>query len=881
MMNNARTCNRLAPAGQYADRLSAFLVVFTLLLALPSQADDRLVGRWTFDEGFQIVELMFRSDGRYQMDTRSTDSDFGLSFSDRGRYDTSGASLNLRPYEFFGEPVASVYGFTLASGVLTLARPEFLEERAFLYQPGSRENVLAQEQVPAVLVGQWKREEFLSGSNLSEEYLFRPDGHYTLKTGWDGSVDPTIERGNYQRTADQLAFKPYGGPEREVVLDFFGGELTLIRTEEGSGRSETCRAVPGSEALVRAKSAEANAFLSRSNWAVGIWEIRDEVHFVDLTLRPDGYYNATNATEIVRGVVRGRYALESGRIHLMPFGGQGIYSRDNGEFGKVEQTRLLDYYDGELQIINPEALTFPVALARKRSGSEAEVTTRSEQARTERLRPGWEVGTWTVNDPSGWMEFTFRPDHRYIAKSGQGGAVSAVERGRLILNGNKLTLAPYEGLGPARGFEVDLYDGNLFLSGDPTRFVVGRKNAGSESTVTDLTRNPSSLRGERGGVLGLWTARRPGENVELVFRPDGQFRLSRCANGVTTRDYGLYRADVPARTIVVDSRFSPAGNSGLDFYGNTLTIHDGGLGAPQTYTVNLGQVDAAIAASVAADDAKELIDAQWLARVPLAPRDPNAVSVPIGDLPADPNPGSVFPVPTVFPTYHLFRRLIPGFVYFNSGGTIRSLPVVNTREWHFFRNGRVLVRFKNVRAGAFYPTTIDEVTTFWGAYRVDPRPAQNDVLHLYADNTLVIQTDLGERVDLTLEDGRRYLFLTKESQALSEWAAEMQPETCGLSGEGDATLINTGLGLTSAIAPDDVAGPFSISVERPLAGARSVVIAGVATGSGTFVVERATQLGPVNPWQPVQTNSLPNGPFRMQVPTGNQPAAFFRLRRVE
>jgi len=36
------------------------------------QADDLLVGIWSADEGFQIVDFLFRSDGRYQLDTRST-----------------------------------------------------------------------------------------------------------------------------------------------------------------------------------------------------------------------------------------------------------------------------------------------------------------------------------------------------------------------------------------------------------------------------------------------------------------------------------------------------------------------------------------------------------------------------------------------------------------------------------------------------------------------------------------------------------------------------------------------------------------------------------------------------------------------------------------
>ncbi len=89
--------------------------------------------------------------------------------------------------------------------------------------------------------------------------------------------------------------------------------------------------------------------------------------------------------------------------------------RSNGEFGKVERTRVLDYYDGELQFIDLEAISHWVTLARKVPDSEGRVMEKTRQAQEERSRDGWYIGIWEVNDPSVWMEFTY---HRYIAKSG-------------------------------------------------------------------------------------------------------------------------------------------------------------------------------------------------------------------------------------------------------------------------------------------------------------------------------------------------------------------------------------------------------------------------------------------------------------------------------
>jgi hypothetical protein len=44
--------------------------------ATPLATDtDPLVGIWSLDEGYQITELLFRSDGHYQLDTTSQNAD--------------------------------------------------------------------------------------------------------------------------------------------------------------------------------------------------------------------------------------------------------------------------------------------------------------------------------------------------------------------------------------------------------------------------------------------------------------------------------------------------------------------------------------------------------------------------------------------------------------------------------------------------------------------------------------------------------------------------------------------------------------------------------------------------------------------------------------
>ena len=229
------------------------------------------------------------------------------------------------------------------------------------------------------------------------------------------------------------------------------------------------------------------------------------------------------------------------------------------------------------------------------------------------------------------------------------------------------------------------------------------------------------MKGERGSILGLWTANLPGEFAELVFRPDGEFRLTRCMNSESPRTTGCTPPTCWPRALVSDSRFVDVQTLGLDFYGDTLTIFGGPRPAEHLHgqprrgrrrdrgVVGGGRRRGADRRAVAGARA-------------VGPRDPNAVQLPTADIPADPNPGRIFDAPTVLTNFQLYRRLIPGFVYFNDQGTIRTVPVVNSREWYFFPTGRVLVRFRNHRAGVAYPTTVVDATDSWGAYRVEPKP---------------------------------------------------------------------------------------------------------------------------------------------------------------
>ena len=175
-----------------------------------------------------------------------------------------------------------------------------------------------------------------------------------------------------------------------------------------------------------------------------------------------------------------------------------------------EQAYTLDYYDGELQLIDHKpGILQSVTLAHPSPGSRAPVLELVRQAQAERAREGWYLGIWEAKAPAAWMEFTFRPDNRYMAQSGAEGVASEVERGQYIVAPDKVTLAPFAGNGPARGFELDLYDGNLFLIGDSKRLVIVRKIAGSETGVIEKTRDPGGLKAS--AALSSACGRRTGQ----------------------------------------------------------------------------------------------------------------------------------------------------------------------------------------------------------------------------------------------------------------------------------------------------------------------------------------------------------------------------------
>jgi hypothetical protein len=113
-------------------KLLAWLA-FALLASSPAtgQGDDRLIGVWNSAQSVQTFKLLIRSDGRYQLDVKSTDPAIDLSSTERGRYQVEGPSLSLTPYDYVGRPEPRHYQFQVSADLLSLTNVSFGQSQSF------------------------------------------------------------------------------------------------------------------------------------------------------------------------------------------------------------------------------------------------------------------------------------------------------------------------------------------------------------------------------------------------------------------------------------------------------------------------------------------------------------------------------------------------------------------------------------------------------------------------------------------------------------------------------------------------------------------------------------------------------------------------------
>ena len=219
------------------------MTVETQMVASRASAvmETPLVGVWVLDEGYQVTEFLFRADGRYQLDTTSTNPDLDYHLNDWGRYQAEGQRLTLTLYEYFGEQQSRQDHFRLDGELLSLIALRYEQVQVYALKGGSRQDVLDREAVDSTLVGTGGAR-FRTRARgihvpsrrllLSEEFSRRstvPAGIYPrpIYAGW-----PPADAQAIQRCRGQFE------------VDVFGSELTLIRREEYLGSVAHVRGRP-------------------------------------------------------------------------------------------------------------------------------------------------------------------------------------------------------------------------------------------------------------------------------------------------------------------------------------------------------------------------------------------------------------------------------------------------------------------------------------------------------------------------------------------------------------------------------------------------------------------------------------------------------------
>ena len=204
------------------ERLSLRLIKAAVLLTIGwianataiAQGDDRLVGVWDSTDAVRTYQLLFRTNGRYQLDTQSTDPGLDLSSTERGHYQVDGQGLTLTPYDYVAKPDPRQYQFQRSGDSLSLTSTDYGQTQFFQFRPGSKADVLARENVHPGLVGVWRRHIAFYGE---VEGTFRPGGYYVIKTTPD---DPQFATG-YVAGAIRAGWEP--------------GHIQSLQRESGSG----------------------------------------------------------------------------------------------------------------------------------------------------------------------------------------------------------------------------------------------------------------------------------------------------------------------------------------------------------------------------------------------------------------------------------------------------------------------------------------------------------------------------------------------------------------------------------------------------------------------------------------------------------------------
>jgi hypothetical protein len=241
-------------------------------------------------------------------------------------------------------------------------------------------------------------------------------------------------------------------------------------------------------------------------------------------------------------------------------------------------------------------------------------------------------------------------------------------------------------------------------------------------------------------------------SVSISFLPNGRYDWDMKTEGIDFPYKGAYH--LAGNSLTLDPDGGGPQVYQLQRDKDQIVLSGGVFPAPRTFTETPGS-EAAVAVqqqkeednqkAAAAHEAN--VDAQWRARIQLAPSKSAWPHGPIGAIPADTKPDHRFAGATVFKT-------VQGYTQTStigarpSGGTGHQTMI--SSRWYFLPNGRFYAdRVSEQFGGALDPTHPGGTHLgTWGAYRILPGGDTD---------TVKVETDAGEKLTLKLTHGRRNL----------------------------------------------------------------------------------------------------------------------------
>jgi hypothetical protein len=537
---------------------------------------------------------------------------------------------------------------------------------------------------------------------MSVWLLLQTDGTYWYSTNFGAaSID---EVGRYEARDDSIILHAASATPKESVLKYKLVADGLI--------------VSGGDVKIETKLSPVkyDGGPAEQRSVLGHWKMQAEAFTQIVLLLPDGRYLASQF--LGNGVHElGQYSVRNGEIVLTPFSGEPAKPAGARRYVIVQTSPRTIYLGGGNIGATPYKYCW--------------LSPPPQSKHDDRHL----VGKWVHRDVGGTITIVHEADGSYTAEAIVGGTKVMNEKGRWTTHDGRIRYVPETGKPAERPYIVD---GHRFV-------MVGD---GLKDAMEFRSRPPTDPKIIE-SLAGRWTCKdAPGTVITYDILPTGRFRCRIEVEGVRPLvDEGEITA--AGDLLLLDAESGERSERKFARSGDTLSISDPDADdCTMRFTLEAGSAQKVVAEAAEATAKKEKIDATWREKIGLGPQ--RAFNVPaMGDIPADPKPQSVFQNATVFSNLQSYQREWQNFAsqYSVQGGPQPR----STTTWLFRPNGRLYNREVQVTVTPLAGGRGDVHTRTsgtWGRYRIEA-PAGG------GPEQLLLETDAGEKIAMTIRDGRR------------------------------------------------------------------------------------------------------------------------------